>query len=281
MNITELNEYKSIRNLFTFSEYSKRLNVIHKNNSLKNFIKNKEYILTLRKNKKKENNQIDSYIKKLCEERKINLNNNIDNNNGNNKSIIKKENEFSIFDNIIPKKKKIKQNLLNIIRHNKTEDEKIFKIKEKKRKYPILIPQYSPNYNSIYKHSPTYRFNSEKRFFDFNEDNLNSKIKKKFIIKKLFNNNNYNNYHSESNENKNTINTIFNNKNLKHNKTYKYYPLNNFNKNTIINFPFKNTFLVTSLSHNELYNSSTLSTSQSKNKYKTNKNIFEKVTTIS
>ena len=42
MNIKELNEYKSIRNLITYSEYSKRLNFLHKNNSLNNFIKKKK-----------------------------------------------------------------------------------------------------------------------------------------------------------------------------------------------------------------------------------------------
>jgi sucrose-6-phosphate hydrolase SacC (GH32 family) len=81
MNINELNEYKSIRNLFTYSEYSKRLNFLHKNNSLNNFIKKKENILTLRKHNKKENNEIDFYINKLCKERQLSqekkLNNNL------------------------------------------------------------------------------------------------------------------------------------------------------------------------------------------------------------
>ena len=274
MNIKELNEYKSIRNMITFSEYSKRLNILHKNNSLKNFIKNKEYILTLRKNNKKENKDIDLYINKLCKERQLTQEKTFNNNLS---TSIKNENEFSIFDNILPKKKLIKQNILNIFKHNKIDDQKIFSIKERKRKYPILISHYSPNYNSIYKHSPKYKFNSEKRFV-FNDNLIKQKIKKKFKNKQTINNCN-----SEINTIKNNkdINTIFSRKNIKYNKSFKYLSLNDYNKNKIIKHPFKNSFLMTSLSHNELPNISTSNTSENKLKYKNKKNNFEKLTTIS
>ena len=274
MNINELNEYKSIRNLFTYSEYSKRLNFLHKNNSLNNFIKKKENILTLRKHKKKENNEIDFYINKLCKERQLSLEKKLNNNLT---TSIKNENEFSIFDNIIPKKNKIKQNILNIFKHNKSDDKKIFNIKERKRKYPILISHYSPNYDSIYKHSPKYKFNSEKRFFEFDEDNLiRKKLKKKFKNSQTINNNKTELKTIKINKN---IKTIFIRKNIKNNNSFKYFSLNDYNNNKVIKHPFKNSLLMTSLSHTELPNIST-NTSENKFKYKNN-NKFEKLTTIS
>ena len=78
-----------------------------------------------------------------------------------------------------------------------------------------------------------------------------------------------------------SIKTIFIRKNIKNNKSFKYFSLNDYNSNKIIKHPFKNSFLMTSLSHNELPNISTSNTSENKLKYKNKKNNIEKLTTIS